>query len=227
MRSYDRCRHKGCNIYANFNVKGECAIYCKKHASEGMVDVRSHKCNMCSKTAIYGFKDKLDRYCLEHKSDGMANLKYATCEMCDKKPSFGHNNPPIYCNDHKLDGMVNLLIRKCFTANCNRCIVFKSIKQSCKQRLVYACENHKMDDMVRIKAKILCKVEQCANPAYYHLDKTKEFYCFKHKSDGMINIFTKSCDYDKCDARAYWRDENKSKFYCRVHKTSNMVHIKK
>ncbi|CAN0501740.1 unnamed protein product, partial [Scytosiphon promiscuus] len=40
-----RCSHETCMKYPSFNVEGrKPAVYCKKHAADGMVDIVSRRC---------------------------------------------------------------------------------------------------------------------------------------------------------------------------------------
>jgi hypothetical protein len=73
------CKHDGCTIARpNFNFPGESiALFCKSHAKNGMVDVRSKLCNKidCNRRATFGnLSDNVKIVCSKHKSKGMIDL---------------------------------------------------------------------------------------------------------------------------------------------------------
>ncbi|CAN0022208.1 unnamed protein product, partial [Laminaria digitata] len=90
-----RCRYRQCEKTANFNVEGgnKKELYCKQHAEDGKVDVRSIRCSheFCTKHPSYNVKGSWKAvYCQQHAAEGMVNVVTKRCshEACTKLPSF-------------------------------------------------------------------------------------------------------------------------------------------
>ena len=77
------CSHDSCRRHSAYNVLGsKTAIYCKHHASDGMVNVRSKRClhESCARRPSFNLVDsKTAVYCKHHASDGMVNVRHKRC----------------------------------------------------------------------------------------------------------------------------------------------------
>ncbi|CAM9318963.1 unnamed protein product [Laminaria digitata] len=76
----NRCSHDACVAVPSFNVKGsKGAAFCKKHAEDGMVNVRSYsRCSSdaCMTLPRFNVKgSKRPAFCKNHALDGMVNLR--------------------------------------------------------------------------------------------------------------------------------------------------------
>jgi len=74
------CIIDDCENYAIFNDEGGKPLYCIRHKSKDMIDVRL-MCQMCKKPGSYKFPNALTNqfYCKFHAIRGMKNHFDATC----------------------------------------------------------------------------------------------------------------------------------------------------
>ena len=69
------------------------AVYCKKHAANGMVNVSDKRCLYVSCTTVPCFiveGSKTAVYCKDHAEHGMVNVHVQRClyDSCKRRPSF-------------------------------------------------------------------------------------------------------------------------------------------
>ena len=118
---------QSCRTQASFNFVGSKPAYCKKHAEDGMVNVRNRRClhDSCSKYPCYNFKGSTPAmYCKSHSQDGMVNILSPRCvhDSCAKKPSFNFRGlKKTYCKQHAAEGMVNVCKKRCL-----HCLLYTS-----------------------------------------------------------------------------------------------------
>ncbi|CAM9629960.1 unnamed protein product [Laminaria digitata] len=108
-----RCSHDSCRMYSSFNVKGsKTAVYCKKHACDGVVDVRRKNClhNSCTRRPSFSIDSgKIGVYCKQHTNGGMLkatpNIIRKRClhSSCMTRPWWGvlSQSTPTACALHK------------------------------------------------------------------------------------------------------------------------------
>ncbi|CAN0535350.1 unnamed protein product, partial [Scytosiphon promiscuus] len=105
-----RCSHDVCTKTPCFNVEGRTAAkYCKQHAVDGMVDIKSKRCthNSCLKFPGWGLlTETAPTACLLHKCDisGSPVINFwARCKVtsCKKVTRWGlDGTQPTHCRDH-------------------------------------------------------------------------------------------------------------------------------
>ena len=69
---------EGCKKYRVYGFDGKPALCCASHKREGMVDVRSSRCESekCYRHPSFGYKwEKKRRFCGRHKLPGMADVR--------------------------------------------------------------------------------------------------------------------------------------------------------
>ena len=110
-----------CNTRAYFGFDGNKAEYCVSNRLEGMVNVKSKRCdhNNCS--------IQPPTYCVAHRLPGMicvtSSNKNKQCKYaeCVKIRSFGFKNCKTeYCFVHCLNGMFNVNSKRCQQDECNK-----------------------------------------------------------------------------------------------------------
>eukprot|EP00903_Cladosiphon_okamuranus_P017912 g16483.t1 len=129
-----KCNHAGCNIHASFNEEGsKVALFCGKHAEDGMVDVRNKRCKheFCTTRPHFnhlGTKGAL--FCEKHAEDGMVDVgnQAIYCKHpggCSKQQIYGYLVDGIAsrCAQHKTDlykesGLVINYKQKCKVKGC-------------------------------------------------------------------------------------------------------------
>lgn len=104
--------------------------YCKQHAEDGMVNVRSRRCvhDSCARTPYYNVEGrKVAAYCKHHATDGMVNVRDRRCshDPCNRAPRWGAPKDGVatVCSSHKRDfqdgNFINFAAR-CRVAGCIR-----------------------------------------------------------------------------------------------------------
>ncbi len=173
------CKYKDCTVKRpNFNYKGEIIpLFCKKHALDDMVDVRSKLCNHaeCDRRATFGnISDNIKVFCSKHKQDGMIDF---------------NNNKPIYP------------VVKCKAYNCS-ITPYYNYKDKNKGVL---CVNHKESDMVDVvnnykrKDYKITSIEQRIriifdiNGLMYITNDTTIYYTLYKYEDKPANSFLFDC----------------------------------
>jgi hypothetical protein len=140
----------------------------------------------------------------------MIDIKHKTCifENCKIRPNFNHKGEKkgLYCNAHKLEGMINLDTKKlCEEKDCKSKKTNKPITASYNfpGLLPKYCSKHKKVGMVdTLHTNRICKYKNCYKIAIFNLPETKKvLYCFKHKNDDMIDIYSKKCKTPLCNIK--------------------------
>jgi len=76
-----RCEHPGCHVInPNFGEPGSPARFCKRHALEGMRDIKSRRCwgrpgSPCDKRPNFDVEGGRGRFCKDHRLPGMVNVR--------------------------------------------------------------------------------------------------------------------------------------------------------
>jgi len=220
------CEKDGCNISANFNVKGEAARFCATHKSPDMVDVKTKRCEHegCDiKNPHFNVKGEKGRFCVLHKTAEMVNVVSKLCEHigCNKiNPSFNvKGGKGCFCSKHKTAEMVNVTSKQCEYEGCDITPYF-DIKGG-KGRF---CVSHKTDEMVDVKTK-RCEYEGCdkLQPSF-NIKGQKARFCLAHKSPEMVDVKSKQCETDGCCIRAIYGIPGYSISHCSKHRTAGMIH---
>lgn len=120
-----RCLQNNCSRRGSFNVQGStAAVYCKRHAADGMVNVRSRRCShsSCSRRPSFNQEGSKTDNCRKHAEDGGANVSSRRClrDCCMLQPSFNYEGSmtPAFCRTHAEVGMVDARSNRC--AVCSR-----------------------------------------------------------------------------------------------------------
>jgi hypothetical protein len=81
-----------CGSSASFNNIGETTgISCKKHKTDGMIDIKHKQCEKCGIKQPHFNKEgeTVAKYCGDCKTDGMIDIKHKKCVKCGiKQPNF-------------------------------------------------------------------------------------------------------------------------------------------
>lgn len=121
----------------------------------------------------------------------------------------------------KIDQKNNTKINKCLLCD-NKANYNFSIEIKGKY-----CNEHKIEGMIKINKKEVCKNFYCNKTACFgYLNTNKYEYCNIHKENNMINLKIKKCVFEGCDENAYYNLENyKYGIYCISHKKENMINV--
>lgn len=184
------CGQDGCKIRANYNIEGETrGLYCLKHKSEGMIDVKNKTCNHkgCRKRPIYNIEGETKGlYCSEHKSEGMVDVINKKCNHkgCNTRPNYNVEGETrgLYCSEHKAEGMIDVKNKKC---NHEGCKILPSYNVEGETKALY-CSAHKTDGMIDVRSKTCLECKK--QPSYNNEGKTNALYCVIHKKEGMIDV---------------------------------------
>jgi len=74
----------------------------------------------------------------------------------------------------------------------------------------------------------MCKANNCKIRAHFNiLGKANGIYCSSHKTEGMVNVISKTCIHQDCKKQPAFNVDGESKaLYCSSHKTEGMVNVK-
>ncbi|CAM9932474.1 unnamed protein product [Laminaria digitata] len=179
-----------CRRQATFNSEGSEPAYCKKHAEDGMVDVRHHQyClhNSCMKGPNFNLEgNKKGAYCKQHAKDGMVDVRSRCCshEPCTTQARFGieGNKATVFCRKHAKDGMVDVCSKRCLHDSCTKRpnFNFEGKKKA-------YCKQHAEDGMVNVLNQ-RCLHDSCTKRPSFNFEGRKEAYCKLHAEGGMISI---------------------------------------
>ena len=195
------CIYADCKISASYNFEGISAKYCSLHKHEGMINVKSNKCEFerCNKQPLYNKEgNNIALYCYLHKKEGMIDIKNKKCiyQDCKTQPNYNieENKIALYCFLHKKEGMVNVKTKQCIELNCKIRATYNIEGQV---NALY-CAEHKKENMVNILSKT-CEQDGCKIHPSYNIDGLKNArFCSSHKKEGMINIKNKTCNNEWC-----------------------------
>ena len=189
-----KCIEQNCNTLPIFNYQNEkVGLYCKKHALDGMVDVKNNKCLKinCTTQPIFNYPDQIiGLYCKKHALDGMVDVKHKNCiEIgCVKRSCFNYFGEPngLYCREHSLDGMINVVDKKCIVDECLTRASYNIFGQPPKY-----CAKHKTSKSI-LNPTPQCKFKGCTTLATYGISKTPE-HCEYHSTLDEYDMFSKPC----------------------------------
>ena len=208
------CIYADCKTIPVFNFEGETKrIYCNKHKTENMIDVKNKFCiePNCKIRPSYNIEgDKKALYCYIHKLVNMVNIVSNLCiePNCKTQPIYNieGNKKALYCSSHKKEGMVNVKTKQCIELNCK----IKATYNIEGQVNALYCTEHKKENMVNILSKT-CEQEGCKIHPSYNIDGLKNArFCSSHKKEGMINIKNKFCKTHLCSTSV----QDKYEGYC-------------
>src|SRR3989338_6074419 len=103
------CQSQNCMKRSSFGYANKLAMFCVSHKLEGMIDVKSKRCQFpgCITQPTYGeIGSKLAIFCVSHKLESMIDVKHKRCQFpgCITQPNYGlYHSPSITCAKHKLD----------------------------------------------------------------------------------------------------------------------------
>ena len=142
----------------SFGIAGtRTAEFCATHASEGMINVISKRCDFpgCSKHPSYGVAgSKKAEFCVAHAKEGMVDVCSKRCGHpgCIKRSSYGTpgSKKPQFCIHHALKGMIDVVSKRCAEGGCNKWPSY-GIPGSKKAEF---CAAHAKDGMVGVCNKV-------------------------------------------------------------------------
>ena len=189
------CIYNGCNKRWNFGKKGsKLAEFCKSHAPEDYVDIKSKRCLKCDKIPVFGKPgSKQADYCKSHAPENYIDVKSKTCLKCDKRPIFGKpgRKKVEFCKSHAPEDYVNVKNKICL--KCDKQTTFE--KQGSKK--VKLCKTHAPKDYVDVKKKI-CAYKNCKTRAHFGYLFQLKIHCAKHRNNNEYSKNNPKCSTDKC-----------------------------
>ena len=224
------CAHSECNKQPAFNVEGETkALYCKAHAKEGMVDIKSKRCahSECNKHPAFNVEGETNAlYCKAHATEGMVDITHKPCAhpKCNTRPTFNveGETKALYCKAHATEGMVDIKNKRCAHSECNKQPVFNVEGET---KALY-CKAHATEGMVDITHKPCAHPECNKQPVFNVEGETKALYCKAHATEGMVDIVNKRCVHPECNKQPTFNVEGETNaLYCKAHATEGMVDI--
>lgn len=251
-----KCKHEGCeSISPNFNIEGGKGLFCIKHKTAEMIDVKNKRCEQegCVSQAYFNIKGGKCRFCSKHKTADMIDVKNKRCEHegCDSRPRFNiKGGKGRFCITHKKVEMVDVITKRCEHEGCDALTTLFDIKGG-KGRF---CAKHKTEEMIDVKSK-RCEQAGCESVSLsYGLKGDKPRFCSNHKTTEMINVKskhtpsaaaptslpigssvgvmgggkTKRCEHEGCESisPSYGiKGQGKARF-CSNHKTAEMVNLR-
>lgn len=160
---------------ASYNISTESlGKYCKKCASDEMVDVRRPVHEYCIK-------------CVEEF--GEENRK----DWVRAHYNQNYGDDPLYCRTHMSDDMVDVLSRTCQKENCKKQPRYNYEGQT----IGIYCKTHIEKNMIHIGLK--CEEEGCYTQPTYNYDGHKGGkYCVKHAKQNMVDVVNPRCKTFMC-----------------------------
>ena len=170
------CVVEGCIINPYYNFKGERPEYCKRHAKDGMFNVKDKRCIIpdCKKGRLYGRPNEYALYCASHAVEGTYNKRSKQCSNteCPRLDIYNKiGERPMFCLEHKEDYMINVIRKKCLKCEYNARFNIPDEKP------LY-CINHKLDGMIETYRK-KCKTHLCDSTSLKRYEGYC-YYCFVH-----------------------------------------------
>jgi hypothetical protein len=200
-----KCVEPTCNTRPFYNFEGEKALYCSKHKSENMVDVKNKRCihPNCKTQPYFNEEGEKALYCSKHKSENMVDVKNKRCtqENCKRQPYFNEEGETkaLYCLEHKSENMVDVKNKRCVHPNCKTHPYFNEEGET---KGLY-CLEHKSENMVDVISK-RCIHPNCKTQPYFNEEGEKVAkYCGIHKSENMVNVKDKTCKTHLCNIRVH------------------------
>nr|SMH63333.1 Hypothetical protein FSTVLC9_298 [Faustovirus] len=200
------CEFEGCDKAANYGTKENKFMRCATHKLDTMKIYKYKVCETmgCIKQAFHGTTTKLR--CTSHKLPDDKDLQHRICEECNKLAVFCDKiSNKWYCSIHKKgEAKTTLKLKKCKHDGCNNRALYGFETQYAER-----CKEHKEKDMVN-KARKLCLIKDCKNPAIYTTSKgkSKPTHCSDHADKSkMFNINNNYCELNNCNNTANYGDK--------------------
>ena len=221
------CIHENCTTQPSYNKPGEkVALYCKAHAKEDMVNVKSKTCIAENCSTIPHFNkpgEKVALYCKAHAKEDMVNVKNKTCiaENCTTIPSY--NKPgekvALYCKAHAKEDMIDVKHKTCLIENCSTIPIYNKPGE----KVALYCKAHAKEDMINVKDKT-CAFENCTIlPSYNKPGEKVALYCKAHAIEDMVNVKNKTCIAENCTTQPHYnKPGEKVALYCAKHRLEGM-----
>lgn len=222
------CEYPDCKSSSKaFDVPNGKGRFCKKHASDGMINVKNPRCEHsgCTSTSVtFDFLGGKGRFCKDHALSTMINVRSVLCEYdgcLSKSRNFDvPGGKGRVCGRHKQDGMVNVRRHTCIYPGCTTSSSYNE-----KGKPPRYCSEHKLPGMC---SHISCIVEGCTTIASYrgvHAKNKVPTHCCTHKQDGMISNNNNICRYAGCMKTASFGKRGSIPSYCGKHKEETMVNL--
>ena len=230
--SMGRCLNHVCTARARYNIQGiKTALYCRKHAEDGMLNVYVRRClhYACTKSASFNFHGKkFPTHCLQHAMEGMVNVRnrrHCSHSGCSTVPSFNveGRKTPLYCKKHARDGMVNVCHKQCAHDSCTTTPFFNV--EGSKQGKY--CKQHAEDGMIDIYSN-RCSEATCNRGPYFNSKGSKTAaYCRQHAQEDMVDVRSRQCLHHACATFPSFNVEgSKTPAYCKRHAGVGMVDVR-
>ena len=214
------CKFDGCKKQPSYNYyRGDKPIFCKTHKKDNMINVKAKLCESCSVQAF--FPKGSPRFCAKHKLEGMKGYgRKCVIENCQTHASYPEGSPR-FCGKHKLKGM-KCRQKKCVIENCQtvpsfpessprfcgkhklegmKCRKAKCVIENCQTQPSFPkgsprfCAKHKLEGMKGYGRK--CVIENCQTRPKYNLRGLPAKYCYKHKTEKMVNVYNQCQGVDE------------------------------
>lgn len=221
-----KCRD--CPKIASYNFEGMTPKYCKIHLLEGMVDVSSKRCELCTKFPNWNDPGEITtRMCGDHREPDMVIVRKPCCKEPGCKLTASYADPgestPIFCSIHHKPGMEST-VRKCaFEGGCKRVPSFNVPGSA----FALYCKKHSDFEMVDVKNKAECAFEDCSTRPSYNVEGEKAKFCLQHRETNMIDVANKACKEEGCPILPSFNFKClKNALYCAEHKKIGMQDIR-
>lgn len=194
------------------------------------------KCNVCGKTANFGFEKGKALKCSSCKEEGMRDVVNKMCVVCEdllcrdeisgaevKRANFGLvYGKATHCAKHKEEGMENARSKQCLAEGCKIQPHF-----GLPQDKPTYCFEHKLTGMIDLLNKLCQHSEGCDTRPTYGYEKNKPIMCGAHIVTGMMDATHDFCQKKNCNTRAtYGNPGNDKPSFCAKHPKSGMVDIR-
>ena len=227
-RKEPKCEGEDCETIPSFNVEGTTkGRFCKKHASPGMVNIRSKKCQAeegCRKQPSFAEPGATaGKYCASHKKAGMTNVADKTCAApgCNiNKPSFNEEGKTqgLFCKLHALDTMVNVVGKLCVEPDC----VIRATFNVPGEPGLY-CRLHAKKGMVLPQSN-QCSDKGCTGTWVFGFKRgDKLHYCGAHRLAGMVDIRNRMCVEVSCSTHAHYGLLGQHTTHCMLHRQAGQI----
>ena len=223
------CSNPFCQTRASYSVQGsKKAIYCKRHAKDGMVNAHvkrfSSGTSAASASNVEGTKMPAG---VRSAKDYNAGRKLCSHGSCKTAPSFNIDGirPAMFCKHHSKDGMLHVYAKRCLHPTCTTRASF-NIGGS---KAVY-CKLHAQDGMIDVLNKVSsysqCSHATCTLWPSFNVEGSKgAAYCKRHAVDGMVDVCSSRCLFEACKTKPSFNVEGGKPAYCKVHAKNGMVNV--
>jgi len=221
------CENDECKKQATFDIKDGKGIFCTRHKTAEMTDVKNKSCELCGLQPAFNIVGQKPAFCSKHKTDEMINVKSKKCEYngCNIiNPVFNIKDSKTgkFCVTHKEEGMIDVKTKRCKYKGCDSMNPGFNISGSKTGKL---CATHKEDGMVNVINK-KCEYQGCniISPVFNIKDSKTDKFCTTHKEDGMVNVKSKRCEL--CEKIPNFDIKGGKGRFCATHKQKGMVDVK-